>query len=780
MVNQIGKPIDTNMKSRHFFIILILMLLLTSCKETVSVNEVLVTTNDELKKAIKEAKPGDDIVLQDGVWKDVQIKFKANGEEGKPITLRAQTPGKVFIEGESNVRIGGSYLNVKDLYFRNGYTPSKCVIRFKADKETPAFHCSVTNCVIEEFTQPSRDKKDHWIELWGQHNTVANNYITGKSNQGPTLRAYLSGNEHINNYHQVVNNHFGPRPRKGGPKSETMQLGDSYTSMTPAYINVENNFFERCNGEVEIISSKSNFNQFKNNVFFECEGSLVLRHGNYANIEGNVFIGNDNSEFIGGIRVINTGHWITNNYFYNLKGNEFRAPLAVMNGIPKSPLNRYNQVTDAVIAYNSFVNTKTPFHFSVGANLSQAEVLPPSEIRSARPIRVEVANNFLYNENGDEYPIKNYDKVDGVKFANNILNNANKSEVQSEGLITKDVAVEKVGDYIYLPKDNVSDAYVGFGFDRIGEDLFGNSRASASNKVGAIINVNGKKLIDTSKYGTSWFTPDSKGKAGATVTVSNSKELVEAIQKAKSGDKVVLKAGDYSVSESVVINKELYLASEDATKPVTINFTSSVTAFEMQPKGYLHLDNLVVKGNKGQHTFKTLDENMSKAYNLFINNTEISDFKSVLEVSKGAFADTISVVNSKIKNCERGFQLNKETNDKGDYNSEFVIIKNSEFDNVAENILDYYRGGYDESTIGGSLFFENNTVTNSGKSEKSKLLIKNRGIVNVVFEKNTFKSNPVKAIAILWGAKNQKPVDNSVINSGEIKVVENLKQTLVY
>ena len=130
--------------------------------------------------------------------------------------------------------------------------------------------------------------------------------------------------------------------------------------MTPSYVNVSNNLFEKCNGEVEIISSKSNFNQFKKNIFFECEGSLVLRHGNYANVESNIFIGNDNSKFIGGIRIINTGHWVTNNYFYKIKGNEFRSALAIMNGIPKSPLNRYNQVTDVVIAYNSFIDCKSP------------------------------------------------------------------------------------------------------------------------------------------------------------------------------------------------------------------------------------------------------------------------------------------------------------------------------------------------------------------------------------------------------------------------------------
>jgi poly(beta-D-mannuronate) lyase len=171
---------------------------------------------------------------------------------------------------------------------------------------------------------------------------------------------------------------------------------------------------------------------------------------------------------------------------------------------------------------------------------------------------------------------------------------------------------------------------------------------------------------------------------------------------------------------------------------------------------------------------------MSSAYGLWLNNTEVSEFNSVLEVSKGSFADTVSVANSIIKNCKSGIQLNKETNDKGDYNSEFVYVTNNTFSNVDANVLNYYRGGYDESTIGGNLVFKDNTVTNCGQSETENILIKNRGIVNVEFANNTFKNNPVKIVAVLWGEKDQKPENNTITNSGEIKVVQNLKLKLMY
>ncbi|RIA10763.1 poly(beta-D-mannuronate) lyase [Flavobacteriaceae bacterium MAR_2010_72] len=755
---------------------------LLACEQPTELSSIKVANIEELNEAIKNCKPGDEIVMANGVWKDVQIEFYGKGTKEAPIVLKAETKGEVTIEGKSNLKLGGEYLVVNGLYFKNGHTPSNSIIQFKINNDSIANHSRVTNCVIEEFTQPDRDVSDHWIEFWGRNNQLDRCYITGKSNFGPTIRVFLKGNEHIYNYHHITNNHFGPRPRKGGPHGETIQIGASDTSMTPSHVNVADNLFDRCNGEVEVISSKSNFNVFRNNVFFESEGSLVLRHGNYATIDGNIFIGNDNSKFIGGIRVINTGHWITNNYFYKLKGEAFRSPLAIMNGIPKSPLNRYNQVTDAVVAYNSFIDCKSPWQFSVGSNLSQSEVLPPSEIRSARPERVVIANNLIYNEIAYTNPIVNYDVVDGVTFMNNIINNENHSEVKPEGLITQDFSVEKVSDYLVIPSENINDTYAGFDFETINKDLFGTERTSENNSIGAIVNPvkENTVLIDKSKYGTDWFNPEKPKAEAKTFMVSTSEELIATLNEVQSGDIISLNSGIYNLNSSLAINKEITIVSSDKNNKAELVFSSEKTAFEMHPKGNLTLNAIILTGNASQNAFTTLDKYMSKAYNIWLDNVEISNFKSVLEVSKASFADTISVSNSVIKNCERGFMLNKETNDGGDYNAEFVTFSNSTFDNIQEVVLDYYRGGYDESTIGGNLVLESNTITNSGKAEKERILIKNRGIVNVEFNNNTFQNNPVKLIAILWGEKGQVPGENTIINSGKIEVVQNLKLKLMY
>ncbi|WP_396184786.1 chondroitinase-B domain-containing protein [Flavobacterium sp.] len=768
------------MKNLLFLYVVILLLSFTKME---SQNSIKVANQEELKAAIKNAVAGDEIILANGVWKDIQIKFFGKGTQEAPIVLRAETSGEVSIKGVSDLKIGGTYLEVRGLYFKNGYTPSNTVIDFHIDSNAIANHCRVSDCVIEDFTQLNRNKDDHWVEFWGRYNQLDHCYLAGKSNQGPTIMVSLKGNEQINNYHQIVNNHFGPRPRKGGPHGETLQIGDSNTSMSPSHTQVVNNLFERCDGEVEIISNKSNNNEYRNNIFYKCEGSLVLRHGNYCIIDGNVFIGDDKSEFMGGIRVINTGHWITNNYFYNIKGKEFRSALAVMNGVPKSPQNRYNQVTDVVIAYNTFVDCITPWQFSVGANMDKKQVLPLQEIRSARPERTIVANNIIYNQIPNDFPIKAYDKVDGILFKNNSINSPNNSDVLDKGIQTESISMTQQSDWLFVPTTNQKNVYQGFDFETITKDLFGKDRALA-NAVGAIVlpvDTN-KGKINKKDFGSTWFSNDKPGETSKTIKISSTNELAEAFSKAASGTIFELKKEVYNLEESVVIDKQFTIRAKNSKNKAILVYSgkADTPAFLMVSKGNLTLENMILKGGKTQKAFATATKEMSSAYNLKVKNSEISDFDCVLKAYKDSFADTISIDNSIIKNCKKGLILATENDDLGEYNAEFVIITNSKFDGVQNSILDYYRGGYDESTIGGNLVFKNNTVTNSGKSEETGILIKTKGIVNVAISNTNFSNNPVKFIAVLWGEKGQQPLNNTIANSGEFKIEQSIKQKMMY
>ncbi|MBC9890188.1 MAG: hypothetical protein F7B06_10165 [Opitutae bacterium] len=69
-----------------------------------------VTTRSEIENTLEMAMPGDTLELPNGTYEDLVIDLRGQGEENAPITLRAETPGKVILRGESRVQIGGQWL----------------------------------------------------------------------------------------------------------------------------------------------------------------------------------------------------------------------------------------------------------------------------------------------------------------------------------------------------------------------------------------------------------------------------------------------------------------------------------------------------------------------------------------------------------------------------------------------------------------------------------------------------------------------------------------------
>ena len=242
-----------------------------------------------------------------------------------------------------------------------------------------------------------------------------------------------------------------------------------------------------------------------------------------------------------------------------------------------------------------------------------------------------------------------------------------------------------------------------------------------------------------------------------------------------------LNEGTYQLEKSLIIDKKITIRAMTNNK-VSLVYSSKENSalFEMHPKGNLILENIALKGKRKQSAFATLEKNMSFSFNLNIKNSQISDFKNILNTYRGSFADSISFTNTTMKNCTNGLVLAAETDDKGDYNAEFVRIVNCEFENIHKDVINFYRGGYDESTIGGNLLVQNSLFKNCGKKEESRILLKTRGIINVNISDNTFQNNPVKLVALLWGEKNNQHSGNELISSGILRVDQYLKQKLVY
>jgi poly(beta-D-mannuronate) lyase len=374
---------------------------------------VKVSTVEEFNQKVKTAKPGDCIVMADGVWKDVQLVFKAEGKPEKQIKLQAEHPGKVILEGQSSLSLSGNYLYVSGLKFVNGFTPKSAVIEFRTSSTEYAYNCVVSECVIESFNQLKKQTADHWISLYGKKNTVQYCYFARKTNIGTTMVVWPNDSNSTNNGHLIYRNYFGYRENLGTNGGETIRIGTSQFCHLSSGTIVDGNYFEHCNGETEIISNKSCDNILVNNTFYECEGSLVLRHGNNTTVAGNWFIGNG-KENTGGVRVINEGHKIYNNFFYKLAGNNFRSSLAIMNAIPNSPASGYAAVKNVLIANNTFYDCAFPWAFGVGFG---------ERNRIVKPENTLLLNNLVYCTN-TKCLVKYYDQTDGVRFDTNIMINS--------------------------------------------------------------------------------------------------------------------------------------------------------------------------------------------------------------------------------------------------------------------------------------------------------------------------------------------------------------------
>jgi poly(beta-D-mannuronate) lyase len=481
------------LKSEHQMIrrfLLLFFFTLTALSATYA-KSIKVTNMAQYNNLINTLIAGDSIVLANGVWNDAQLIFKGKGEKGKYIYLIAETPGNVTLEGESCLQLSGEWLYVFGLVFVNGHTPRKTVIDFRTSSKEFAFNCVLMNCVIDNYNQPSKTSADHWVELWGKNNTVEYCYFGGKNNEGTTLVIWPDDINSINNRHLVYRNFFGYRPALGVNGGETIRVGTSDVCLNNSESVIEGNYFEQCNGETEIISNKSGENQFLNNTFFECEGSLTLRHGNRAVVSGNWFIGNGKAN-TGGIRIINEGHQIYNNYFYKLRGKEFRSALAIMNAIPNSPANGYAPVKNVIVANNTFFECSLPWNFCVGAGERNRTILPESTL---------LINNLVYCPNESEL-IKSYGNTVGITLDNNLMVDV-KGYSKSAGAVSGKVISAKLGS-LEIPYSTVIAKSSPF----LKIDILGQTRTNAV--VGAFQNKGDNpktELASAGNCGPLWYKP---------------------------------------------------------------------------------------------------------------------------------------------------------------------------------------------------------------------------------------------------------------------------------
>ena len=342
---------------------------------------------------------GDTVILADGTYtSDERIKFSpTTGTAGSPIIFKSATPGGVKFTGGLQMNIGGDYVVVDGFHWQGGYGASN-FIQFR-DGSVYANHSTIQNCAIDGLALSPDDiaddgttsiTKHRWIVLYGTYNTVINCSFMNKESAGALILVELEYNalpdDGLTNTrcdivgHTISNNYFYKYAKidaslSNAGDSETIRLGTSEYQNVDSNTTVSNNYFVEADGENEIITNKSKNNIYTNNTFRRCRGSLVLRHGSNAKVDGNYFLGED-VDGTGGIRITDSNHTITNNYIQDcitvldqakwnngitfIGGGDSAAVVCTITSVS----NGYQKSENITVSNNSIVNTNAPLFYN--------------------------------------------------------------------------------------------------------------------------------------------------------------------------------------------------------------------------------------------------------------------------------------------------------------------------------------------------------------------------------------------------------------------------------
>jgi poly(beta-D-mannuronate) lyase len=649
-----------------------------SAAHTALARDIAVGDQVQFKAAVKAAKPGDSIILADGEWRDFQIVFTGTGTAGKPITLTAQTKGKVILTGQSNLRLGGRHLVVSGLIFRNGASPTDQVISFRRDSKTLASDSRITEVVIDGYSKADRRAEDIWVALYGTGNRVDHSHFEGKTNAGVTLAVIRRAGDPLDNRHRIDHNYFGPRPPLGSNGGETIRIGTSEESLSASNSIVERNIFDRTSGEVEIVSVKSGGNIIRENLVLESQGAFVLRHGNGNLVERNIFLGK-NVPDTGGVRVINRDQIVRGNYFEGLAGTSFKSAISVMNGVPNSVINRYHQVANARIEGNSIIDSAR-ITLAAGADAE----------RSAAPVDSKFERNLIVGAKGQD-PFRSEGEIGGIAFAGNVEAKVAKP-LLGAGVEQRDVALERAANGLLYP---TGPALAAVGAPR---DL---------------------KPVTRAEVGASWYrgdAPETAFGAGATRPLAPGASLARAVADAKAGDTLALAAGTYDIAAPLTVRRRLTITGATAAKPVLRVATSLA---RIEGGGGLRLENLAVDASNasGEGALIAVAAGVAPNYSITLNRVSVrGPGKGRLDgiaMAPGTFADDVTITNSDFAEMGVVVVATGEQQPKGWYPMERLTISGSRFARVAM-VADLLRRGTDESTFGPWFAMTGSSVAGSG------------------------------------------------------------------
>lgn len=449
----------------------------------------VVNSVSALKSAASTAMTaGTTLCLADGEYTDFELSFGGNGSADNPITIAAENPGQVIIGGEVQVQMGGSYLVLQGFVFKGGETANSNMIATRLGGGTVCSHCRITEIAIVDMDSGSGNNTK-WIYDYGEYTRIDHNWFAGKTSRGALLVVDRWIDDDTDpattqiDYAKIDHNYFGDRAPAAGKayassddnEYEAVRIGLSTSHSADSYSVVAHNYFERIDAEAEVISNKAGNNSIVHNTIRDSYGSITTRHGADAIIANNFIIGDDHP-YAGGIRLIDDGHLVVNNYIEGVRyKNTTHHGGIVLMGADSSPSDSgYQQLENVYVGFNTIVDSVNSLNVDGGK-------------KSKNPKDVYLVNNLIANAIGpvltqasDGMPGGDTEIAGNIVYGQSFSDSDDLSAV--EGIHFIDAVLAKAEDGLWRPSvnsPNLGAVVASTGdFDHVDKDMDGQSRES--------------------------------------------------------------------------------------------------------------------------------------------------------------------------------------------------------------------------------------------------------------------------------------------------------------
>ncbi len=358
---------------------------------------------DKVSQDVANAKPGDTVVIPNGTYTGVKLNIEGHGAEGNPVTVKAETPGKVIINGLSSMAVNGEHLVIDGLFFHKAWNP--VIVNINSASK----HIRVTNTAMVDCNNPNRATKAVWFQIGGQYNRVDHCFFNHKINHG-VLFSVTRDTEP--NYFTIDHNYFGNfEASVVGNGAETIRAGSGDASYVDSNTVYEYNFFEKCDGEGELISLKAANSEVRYNTIYDSVGGICLRAGDNNKIYGNLLHKSM------GIRVIGINQEVRDNYISQCMD----IALAVESGTDVNDA-QYTPVENALISNNTTDASSVAIGINQGLT-SAANMASTAYPRKYAPKGVYKNNlSVTYNEKdivaelapAPEFKVENNAQIGGI------------------------------------------------------------------------------------------------------------------------------------------------------------------------------------------------------------------------------------------------------------------------------------------------------------------------------------------------------------------------------